>query len=160
MKYFLGLDIALMNNGICLLNDNLDKVICEVFTPKKDSSIEEKINQINNKIYSIIYKHQNGLQLINLEGLSYGSAGRSFSEICGVHYCLRNMLFNNNFIDMLEIIEPTKLKKFITGKGQCKKELMLLNVYKKFGEEFDNDNLADSYGLARMALENYKNNED
>jgi hypothetical protein len=44
------------------------------------------------------------------------------------------------------------LKKYITGKGTgVQKNQILLNVYKKWGIEFNDDNAADSYGLARIA---------
>ena len=44
------------------------------------------------------------------------------------------------------------LKKYVTGKGQgVKKNQILLNVYKKWGVEFMDDNAADSYALARIA---------
>jgi hypothetical protein len=33
---------------------------------------------------------------------------------------------------------------------------MLLKVFKKFGIEFDNNNLCDAYSLARLAVEEYK----
>ena len=56
-----------------------------------------------------------------------------------------------------KVITPGTLKKFVTGKGQCKKDLILLKVYKKWGEEFDDNNLADAYSLARMAIEDFKN---
>ena len=72
-----------------------------------------------------------------------------------VHYLIRIFLFQNNIKH--KIIAPTELKKFVTGKGQCKKDLILLNVFKKWGVEFDNSDLADAYGLARMALEDYNN---
>jgi crossover junction endodeoxyribonuclease RuvC len=149
MKYFLGLDVALTNNGICLIDENAKIIKTEVFIPKSNI-IEERISEIINNINSFVEDYN---PLIYLEGLSYGSRGRSFSEICGVHYSIRCFFYNKSNI---VIIEPTKLKKFITGKGQCKKELILLYVYKKFGEEFDNNNIADAYGLARMALENNK----
>ncbi len=56
-----------------------------------------------------------------------------------------------------KIIAPGTLKKFVTGDGRAKKDLMLLKVYKKWGVEFSDDNLADAYGLARHALEDYNN---
>lgn len=155
MKYFLGLDIALANNGICLIDNDANIIISDVLKTTNNDIIEERIKQINNTIYEFIIEYDS-LEDIYLEGLSFGSSGRSFSEICGVHYCLRYFLYMN-FNDInLKIIEPTKLKKFITGKGQCKKDLILLNVYKKFGVEFDNDNLADAYSLSRIALEDFK----
>ena len=56
-----------------------------------------------------------------------------------------------------KIVTPGELKKFITGKGQAKKDLILLNVFKRWGVEFDNSDLADAYGLSRMALEDFQN---
>lgn len=50
-------------------------------------------------------------------------------------------------------VPPTILKKYVTGSGSTKvsKSQMLLQVYKKWGVEFTDDNAADSYGLARIA---------
>lgn len=48
-------------------------------------------------------------------------------------------------------IAPTRLKKYVTGKGNSPKKVMLLNVYKKWDEEFTDDNLGDAYALARAA---------
>jgi Holliday junction resolvasome RuvABC endonuclease subunit len=48
-------------------------------------------------------------------------------------------------------VSPAMLKKFVTGKGTgVQKNQMLLQVYKKWGVEFNDDNAADSYGLARI----------
>jgi crossover junction endodeoxyribonuclease RuvC len=48
-------------------------------------------------------------------------------------------------------IPPMTLKKYASGKGTSKKQEMLLQIYKRYGVEFNDDNAADSYGLARMA---------
>jgi hypothetical protein len=48
-------------------------------------------------------------------------------------------------------IPPMTLKKYATGKGTSKKQEMLLQMYKRWGVEFNNDNAADSYALARLA---------
>lgn len=52
-----------------------------------------------------------------------------------------------------EVIEvaPTTLKKFITGKGNSNKNLILLNVFKNWNINIENDNIADSFGLAMFA---------
>lgn len=54
------------------------------------------------------------------------------------------------------IVAPTMVKKYATGKGVAPKNGMLLAVYKRWGVEFKDDNLADAYTLARIAaaLEN------
>jgi len=48
-------------------------------------------------------------------------------------------------------IPPMTLKKYAAGKGNAKKQEMLLQIYKRWGIEFNDDNAADSYGLARLA---------
>jgi crossover junction endodeoxyribonuclease RuvC len=54
----------------------------------------------------------------------------------------------------LQIVEvpPPSLKKFVTGKGNADKNLMLLNVYKRWGVEAADDNEADAVGLGRLAM--------
>jgi len=48
-------------------------------------------------------------------------------------------------------VPPMTLKKYAAGKGNAKKQEMLMQIYKRYGIEFNDDNAADSYGLARMA---------
>jgi crossover junction endodeoxyribonuclease RuvC len=46
------------------------------------------------------------------------------------------------------------LKKFAAGKGNAKKQEMLMMMYKRWGVEFSDDNAADSYALARLVSKN------
>lgn len=48
-------------------------------------------------------------------------------------------------------IPPMTLKKYAAGKGNAKKQEMLLQIYKRWGVEFNDDNAADAYALARLA---------
>ena len=47
-------------------------------------------------------------------------------------------------------VPPMTLKKFAAGKGNAKKQEMLLQIYKRWGVEFNDDNAADAYALARL----------
>ena len=49
------------------------------------------------------------------------------------------------------MVPPMTLKKYAAGKGNAKKQEMLLQMYKRWGVEFSDDNAADSYALARLA---------
>jgi crossover junction endodeoxyribonuclease RuvC len=71
-------------------------------------------------------------------------------ELSGLHYNLRCKLcsIQINF----EIVPPTALKKFITGRGNSKKDIMLKEVFKKFGADYNDDNLCDAYCLAKYAM--------
>lgn len=49
------------------------------------------------------------------------------------------------------LVSPNALKKFVTGKGQGKKNEILLAVYRKWGVDFGGqDDMADAYALARV----------
>lgn len=48
-------------------------------------------------------------------------------------------------------VPPMTLKKYAAGKGNAKKQEMLLQIYKRWGLEFNDDNAADAYALARLA---------
>ena len=48
-------------------------------------------------------------------------------------------------------IPPMTVKKYAAGKGNAKKQEMLMQIYKRWGIEFNDDNAADSYALGRMA---------
>ncbi len=54
------------------------------------------------------------------------------------------------------MVPPMTLKKYAAGKGNAKKQEMLLQMYKRWGIEFNDDNAADSYALARLAAGIYK----
>ena len=47
-------------------------------------------------------------------------------------------------------VPPMTLKKYAAGKGNAKKQEMLLQIYKRWGLEFLDDNAADAYALGRL----------
>lgn len=148
---FTGLDFAYANNGIVQLDENATIIRQEVITTNARNTDEERLIKLRDHIKEIVSPND----IVYIEGLSYSSQGQAKAQMGAVHYVIRIFLVENGI--NYKVIEPTVLKKFVTGKGQCKKDLILLNVFKKWGVEFDNSDLADAYGLARMALEDYKN---
>jgi crossover junction endodeoxyribonuclease RuvC len=57
-------------------------------------------------------------------------------------------------IDGLKWFDPraTELKKFVTGKGNAPKDVVMMNVLKRWGHESMTNNTADAYALACMGL--------
>ena len=49
------------------------------------------------------------------------------------------------------LVAPQQLKKFATGSGNTKKELITKEVLKRWDVDFDDTNLAEAYVLARIA---------
>jgi len=79
------------------------------------------------------------------------------SELAGlVKYKLFHHFEDNDCKKPLKI-PPMTLKKYAAGKGNAKKQEMLLQIYKRWGLEFNDDNAADAYALARLATGVYIN---
>jgi crossover junction endodeoxyribonuclease RuvC len=155
MKY-IGLDLSLNGTGIVCLNEEGKIEGQELIKSSADKIIEERLKSINDIILELIDIYKKGNSgIVYVEGLSFGAKGNAIMQLAGLHYLIRiNLCLKDGL--KYDIIPPTTLKKFTTGKGNAKKELMLLEVYKRWGIEFKDNNLADAYSLARMALDNYK----
>lgn len=88
---------------------------------------------------------------IVIEGYSFGSSRSQAHALGELGGTIRMALFDSGFVPLGEM-PPSTLKKFATGAGNSKKAEMLLQVFKRWDVEFDDDNAADSYALARAAL--------
>ena len=91
--------------------------------------------------------------LVVIEGLVLGSIkSTSTAQLAGLHYLLRWELNERGDQDGFLVVPPSTLKKFVTGKGNAKKDQMLLKTFKRWGVEFNDHNVCDAYGLARYGL--------
>jgi Holliday junction resolvasome RuvABC endonuclease subunit len=84
---------------------------------------------------------------VAIEGYAFGSQmANMLGELGGM---VKLTLFKLGHYPL--IIPPTTLKKYVTGKGQgVSKSQIMLQVYKKWGVEFSDDNAADSFALAHL----------
>ena len=127
---------------------------------KEFKSQEERFNNITNFTVNKLWD----LEKVFIEGYSFGSVGQVFNiaENTGV---LKNKLFNLD-IDF-DVIAPSVIKKYATGKGNADKEKM----YDSFVKEtkcdllkiFDVDKLqnpmtdiVDSYYIAKLGYDREK----
>jgi hypothetical protein len=60
-------------------------------------------------------------------------------------------VYNGNRRSFPVLPSPQQIKKFATGNGNTKKELLTKEVLKRWNEDFNDTNLAEAYILARMA---------
>lgn len=100
-------------------------------------------------ISNSVLKHIEPNSIICIEGFSYGSRGAGVSTQYGVGWLIRSDLFRSgqNYYE----VSPSSVKKFATGKGNTKKDEMVLPIYKKWGFEHSSDNVRDAYVLAKIA---------
>ena len=159
MKY-IGVDPSLTGTGLVCIDSEGVIENQDLIKTTASMIIEARLKLINEKVQSFIsdsLKDKDILAIVYIEGLSFGAKGNSVMELAGLHYLLR-VNFNSRSYIKYDVIPPSNIKKFITGKGNAKKELMLLKVYKRWGVEFTDNNMADAFSLSRMALDtcNYK----
>ncbi len=86
---------------------------------------------------------------VYIEGYSFMSK-HQIVTMAEVGTVIRYFLWQRSF-GYREVPPPT-LKKFVTGKGNTKKDVMLLQVYKNWGFTTHNDNIADAYSLAMYGI--------
>ena len=146
-----GIDASLTGTGLVIIDKSCEVLFEELISSSSKDDIESRLIDISDRIFSKIEKYKD--LTICIEGLSFGSRGQATLDLAGLHFYLRTILFRDKYL--FYVIPPTTLKRYVTGGGQCQKNLMLLKCYKKFGVEFSNDNLCDAYCLARYGLENY-----
>lgn len=94
--------------------------------------------------------------IIVQEGISYGSSIRTKSiyDLAGLNYLIRNLFIDDDRFE-LYVCPPSNIKKFASGNGNCKKELMI-QLFKSIHPDFDVpklDDIADAYFMARYAYE-------
>ena len=149
----LGLDLSLVASGVVLINDG-NVELREIIKSKPNGKlpIDEllRILMIRDKIKIIVEETQPDLVMI--EGLAFMARNTTaLVQLAALNYLMREVV--NKSGRPFVVVAPTTLKKFVTGKGNCQKDLMLLEIYKRYKEEFLDNNLADAYGLARIGLE-------
>lgn len=85
--------------------------------------------------------------LVVLEGYAFGGKGRQhgLAEWGGI---LRLGLWSNMVPTL--VAPPTTLKKFVSGKGNAPKAIMLREVFEKWQLRTDSDDEADAYSCARL----------
>lgn len=163
----IGIDPSIAATGIVVLRN--DKVVLEVVletSKMKKPNINTNEDVIRFKIRKLLNIYVHILRILKnykpdyiaIEGYSYAGIRNltSQAEVTGIillaieKYNIVEDIGERRKAKIL-IIQPTQLKKFITGKGIGKKELMLKEVFKKFNYDTDNNNLADAFCLAKVA---------
>jgi len=157
-KFYCGLDLSFSGTALIILNNNGDIISkIEILTKKDENNIydiETRMIKIKDEILFILEKFRENIVLIYIEDISFGSKGLGSNQLAALNYFIRINLLKEKILPYY-MVSPSQLKKFVSGSGSAKKQLMLKEVYKRLGVDFNSDNLCDAYSLARMALDNY-----
>ena len=154
---FVGLDLSLTNSGVCVIGE--EGKVLDIDSVKTDpcgSTIEERFaryRKIASKLWKIVKHVKGDIASVAVENFSYGSKGRIIQIVESgtlVRYC-----FIKGGVNMFIEVAPIQLKKYllgkVKGKGAAIKNVMCREVFRKFGEEIDDDNQVDAFILAHIA---------
>lgn len=159
MKYFIGLDLSLQSTGLVILNEKGKIVKQELIKSKKDGEkpVDElrRLMQIREEIFRHIDETKeiktNDTLYYAIEGLAFAVKNTtSLVQLAALNYMIREWIEYNE--DTFIIVYPTSLKKFITGTGNAKKDVMMMTIYKNYGETFTDDNICDAYSLSVLLM--------
>jgi crossover junction endodeoxyribonuclease RuvC len=140
----IGIDPSLTNTGLVIIEDNKFKAI-NIKTKPTNTVIEELKRLLTIRDGFKL----DGVDIAVMEGVAFGIRKTSaLSQLSALNYLIRERLYREKvpFI----IVPPTVLKKFITSRGNAKKEEMLLETYKRYEVSFNDNNTCDAYGLAKI----------
>ena len=134
-----GIDASLTSTGIVVLNEGY------VYTDtiqRKSTGVERLI-----EIRELVRLAVSGADLVAIEGYAFARPNQAhqIGELGGV---LR-VMFHEEKIKYIEAA-PSAVKKFATGKGNAKKEDVVLSVYKRWGKEFKTNDETEAFVLAKI----------
>ena len=156
---YIGLDIS-TKTGLAIINPDHPKgtsISTKQITSKKTGmdrahDIWNQVSILMNETVPGHYAFSKTFKII-IEGYGF-TRTQNLIPLIEIGTVMRYNLWTDgyNYID----VPPTSLKKFVTGKGNVKKEQMLKEVYKRFQIDCDTADEADAVGLAYfgMALDN------
>ena len=143
--YYVGLDISITGTGVVVLDKQLQRVVAECIKTKPQDDWYGRVNNIVSRVFE--YIPDPVFCMVFVEDYAFAAKGQVFNiaELSGI---IKYRMWVDGYRFLR--IPPTSLKKFTTATGTAPKELMMKEVYKRYGVDFNDNNVADAYALARM----------
>ena len=137
----LALDLSLTGSGYCLNGES--GVI------RSRHKGWDRIADITQEVFTKTF----GVDVVVIEGYSYGSKGQAVYQIAELGGIVRYWLYSHG-ITTVEIT-PSTLKKYATGAGNAGKDAMIAAAIRRFYFHGSENNEADAYLLWCFAREAY-----
>lgn len=157
-----GLDLSLNGTGICVSGGtvsksgdyvgrsksegilHLDGYIFREVVHKGASSRFQKWTRICEAVIAYTFEADE----IYIEDYAYGTRGSATTVLAEVGGIVRYHLARAGL--HYRVVGPQTLKKFVTGKGNVKKDIVLKEIYRRWGMNLNSNNLGDAFGLAKL----------
>jgi len=156
MTYYkvLGIDQSFNSFGYALIekSDNGFKLIKKGNFTKLPRDNILKIYEGTDEILQRLFNEFNDIDLVAVELPAFSPKSSSIVDLVSLYTCIVLLLGYKYLVPILSV-PATTLKKFTTGKGNIKKDMMLLEVYKKWGISCVTSDEADAIALANFGAE-------
>ena len=148
MTQFVGIDASW--TGLAVLANAQNSSQFELFetNPQDFACLEARLDYLGAAVLDAVEGY-GPTTPIAIEGYSFNSKGSSGVQmgILGGH--IRWLLWSAGYA--VVSVPPATLKKFVTGSGTSAKAVMLKEVWRRWRFDTDNDNVADAFGLSKVA---------
>ena len=146
----LGLDLSLTGTGVVRM-DEKGEFTSRLIKSKPVGPLPiDELKRLRGIVHMIEgFAPLREVDLVLIEGLAFSIRNTtSLVQLSALNYLVRNRLYKMD-VDFV-IVGPTTLKKFVSGKGNTKKDGMMLETYKRWGVSFSSNDLCDAHGMARL----------
>lgn len=140
-----GLDLSLTGTGIALSDGTVRTVSSK---PSGDAPIDET-RRLMSAADAVMAFVPDSAELVAIEGLAFAANRSHHSAVVGMHHMVRERLARKGIPFCL--VAPTSLKKFISKDGKCPKELIIMEVFERWGVKCRDNNQSDAFGLMKIA---------
>lgn len=152
-KIVVGIDASATHTAIAAYCPDDDTGLVWVHSPKSRgvARLQDIHSWVTQVLTSIGFRGR--IVDICMEGYGFSAQmAHTLGEAGGaVKLSLLSRFGRTNPLAYPTLVAPAALKKFVTGKGNAKKQEMMLAAYKRYGVDLNDDNAVDAYALARVA---------
>jgi Holliday junction resolvasome RuvABC endonuclease subunit len=139
---YLGIDQSLRSSGVAVISGKQDVQFVGTVTPGKLKGAP-RLAAVRQALRDVLAAEP------DIKGYAYDvGAGRVFE--LGEIGAVVKLVLHDAAIPFV-VVPPASLKQFVADHGQAKKEQMRQAVLKKWGQDFEQDDICDAFGLAQVA---------
>lgn len=145
--YFVGIDQSYSGTGVVSIKGSTIDAHCFKAGKPKDPFHIRAVDLLS-KLKEVLPEPEK--TLVIMEGAAYAAEYNAFilGELSGA---IKLFLHQNGY--EYDIVQPTTLKKFATGKGNANKAMVMKAVAENWNFKSGNDNICDAFVMAKMASE-------
>src|SRR5690349_3444900 len=134
-----GIDPSLTGTGVVVVRDDGSVVSSKLIKTKKTEGTVAEVRRLTSIVYDVMEEVYE-CDLVLIEGLAFMARNTSaLVQLSALNYFIRKDLVLDEI--PFKVVAPSSLKKYVTGKGNAKKDSMYLETYKRYGVSFSDDNL-------------------